>query len=110
MLFRSTRALVSADGAELGLAGNPAVFALIGTIQEETHRSAITYHRSLRAATIQSQLDQIHGVGKARRNALLQEFKTIRAIRSASVDELRRVVPLNTAKAVYEYFHGEDKT
>ena len=105
-----TRALVSADGAELGLAGNPAVFALIGTIQEETHRSAITYHRSLRAATIQSQLDQIHGVGKARRNALLQEFKTIRAIRSASVDELRRVVPLNTAKAVYEYFHGEDKT
>ena len=49
-----TRALIYSSGEEVGLTGNPAVFALIGTIQEETHRFAIEYHRSLRSATIGS--------------------------------------------------------
>jgi len=44
-----TRALVTPDGEEIGLAANPAVFALIGTIQEETHRFAVDYHRTLRS-------------------------------------------------------------
>lgn len=103
-----TRALINSAGHEIGILGNQAVFAFIGTIQEETHRFAIEYHRSLRSATIGSELDRIPGVGEKRRAALLQHFKTIKAIRQAELEELAAVVPKNTAKAVYEHFHGEE--
>ncbi|MEG0035445.1 MAG: helix-hairpin-helix domain-containing protein, partial [Oscillospiraceae bacterium] len=74
-------------------------------IQEETHRFAIEYHRSLRSATIGSQLEDIRGVGEARRNELLKSFKTIKAIKGASYEELCAVVPKNTARAVWDYFN-----
>ena len=99
-----TRALIYPDGREVGITSNPAVFALIGTIQEETHRTAIEYHRSLRSAQIGSKLDNIKGVGETRRNQLLKHFKTIKAISEASFEELAVVVPKNTATAVYEHF------
>lgn len=102
-----TRALTTPEGAEIGIAGNPAVFALIGTIQEETHRFAIEYQRSLRTAKLRSTLDDIPGVGEKRRTALLREFGTVKAIRAASVEELSKAVPINTARAVYEYYHRE---
>lgn len=101
-----TRVLIRASGEEVGITGNPAVFAMIGRIQEETHRFAIEYHRSLRTATIGSQLDNISGVGEKRRNMLLEHFKTLKAIKAASLEELCAVVPKNTAKAVYDNFHG----
>ena len=101
-----TRALIYADGVEIGLTGNPAVFALIGTIQEETHRFAIEFHRSLRSASIGSKLEEIKGVGEKRRNELLKAFKTVKAIKAASFEELTAVVPKNTAQAVYDYFHS----
>lgn len=103
-----TRALIRSDGEEVGITGNPAVFALIGRIQEETHRFAIEFHRSLRTKTIGSQLDQIKGVGIKRRNELLKHFRTIKAIKAANYDELCAVVPKNTAKAVYEFFHRDE--
>ena len=105
-----TRALIYSNGEEVGITGNPAVFALIGTIQEETHRFAIEYHRSLRSAAIGSKLEDIKGIGEARRNELLKHFKTIRAIKSASFEELNTVVPKNTAKAVYDFFHSSEET
>lgn len=105
-----TRALVYASGEEVGITGNPAVFALIGNIQEETHRVAIEYHRSLRSATIGSQLEEIKGVGGTRRNELLKHFKTLKAIKNASYEELNEAVPKNTAKAVYDYFHSNKET
>lgn len=101
-----TRALIDSGGKEVGLTGNPAGFAFIGGIQEETHRFAIEYHRSLRSATIGSRLEGIPGVGEKRRNELLRQFKTIKAIASASIEELNAVVPKNTARAVYDYFHS----
>ena len=100
-----TRALVTSQGQEIGIVGNQAVFAFIGTIQEETHRFAIEYQRSLRRGTITSGLDKIPGVGTVRREALLKKFKTIKAIRGAEAEELAQVVPRNTAKAVYDYYH-----
>lgn len=103
-----TRALTFSDGREVGISGNPAVFSFIGTIQEETHRFAIEYHRSLRSAAIGSCLEDIKGVGEKRRNELLLHFKTIKAIKAASYEELCSVVPKNTAKAVYNYFHAEN--
>ena len=102
-----TRALITSDGRELGLEGNPAAFSFIGRIQEETHRFAIEYQRSLRTRHISSSLDRIPGVGEKRRNDLLKHFKTIKAIAAASEEELRAVVPKNTAKAVCAWFRRE---
>ena len=105
-----TRALVTPDGREIGIQSNPAAFALVGRIQEETHRFAIEYHRSLRDSVPGSSLDKIPGVGEKRRSDLIRRFGTIRAVRSATVEELSAVVPKNTAAAVYAYYHsGEEK-
>ena len=103
-----TRALVHPDGREIGIQAIPAVFALIGQIQEETHRFAIEYHRQLQAGHVKtSVLDKIPGVGEVRRTQLLKHFKSVKAIRGASLEQLREVVPQNTAQAVYQYFHSE---
>ena len=104
-----TRALVTPEGKEIGIQSNPAAFALVGRIQEETHRFAIEYHRSLRDGVPGSSLDRIPGVGEKRRGDLLRHFGTVKAVRAATEEELRQAVPKNTARAVYEYFHrGEE--
>jgi excinuclease ABC subunit C len=105
-----TRALVSPEGREIGLQGNQAAFALVGSIQEETHRAAIAYHRSLRSEGFHSALDAVPGVGEKRRNELLRAFGSLKNIKSASPEELERAVPKNVARAVWEHFHsGEEK-
>lgn len=100
-----TRALVTPEGAEIGIAGNQAVFALIGTIQEETHRFSIEYQRSLRRASLASELDAIPGVGEKRRNALLSAFRSVKAVRAASFEALCEVVPASAARAIYDHYH-----
>lgn len=104
-----TRALVMESGQEIGMEAVPSVFALVGAIQEETHRFAIEYQRSLRTKNYGSSLDAIAGVGEKRRNELLKHFKNIKTIREASLEELSSVVPKNTAKAVYNFFNGDQK-
>ena len=100
-----TRALVAPDGREIGIQAIPAVFALIGQIQEETHRFAIEFNRQQRKGRVQgSVLDRIPGVGEKRRTQLLKHFKSVRAIREAPLEELEQVVPKNTARAVFQYF------
>jgi len=102
-----TRALVTADGREIGIQNAPAVFALIGQIQEETHRFAISYHRSLQSKRLrESVLDQIPGIGEIRKKALLKKFKSVTAIERAEVEELCQVLPMKQAQAVYEYFRA----
>ena len=102
-----TRALMTSDGREIGIAGNQAVFSLIGSIQEETHRSAITYQRHLRNESFASTLDEIEGIGPKRKNDLLQHFRSLRAIREADTEALKAVLPPRTAETVYRYFHEE---
>ena len=103
-----TRALVTPTGKEIGISAVPSVFAFIGNIQEETHRFAITFHRdSHLKSTKKSALHNIPGVGEKRRNDLLKAFKSIKAISAAGVDELSKVVPKNTAQAIFDYFHRE---
>ena len=103
-----TRALVTPDGEEIGIQSNQAVYTLIGRIQEETHRFAITYQRQLRSKSVKrSSLDKIPGIGDKRKQQLLKAFKTIKAISEASMEELHAVVPKNTAQAVYEYYHSQ---
>jgi excinuclease ABC subunit C len=105
-----TRALVAPDGREIGIQSNPALFALIGRMQEETHRSAIGFHHKQHQKTVKgSELDKIEGIGKQRRAALLKHFKSIKAIRAASVEQLAEVVPRNAAQAVYQYFNTKEE-
>ncbi len=76
-----TRALVTAEGAEIAISAVPSVFALIGRIQEETHRFAITYQRTLRSRRMKaSGLEDIPGIGEKRRQALLKKFRSVKAI------------------------------
>ncbi len=104
-----TRALVTPDGQELGIQQSPHLFALIGRIQEEVHRFAITYHHEKhKRSTFASRLDGIRGVGEARKKALMKHFKTIKAIAAASVEDLSAVLPQNAAQAVYDHFHQEN--
>ena len=98
---------MTSDGREIGIAGNQAVFSLIGSIQEETHRSAITYQRHLRNESFASTLDEIEGIGPKRKNDLLQHFRSLRAIREADTEALKAVLPPRTAETVYRYFHEE---
>ena len=100
-----TRALEAADGREIGIQQNQAIFALVGRIQEETHRFAIEFHRQQQAGHLKgSALDGIPGVGPTRKAALLKHFKSVRAVRQAGIEALAEVVPRNTAQAVYDYF------
>ena len=104
-----TRALVTPDGGEISLSTNQAAFSLIGNIQEETHRFAIEYQRSLRSESFGSELNGIPGVGEKRKSELLRHFKTLKAIKNADFDELCSVVPKNTARAVYDYYHKSEE-
>ena len=104
-----TRALVAGDGREIGIQANQALFAMVGRIQEETHRFAIEFHRQQQAGHLKgSALDQIPGVGPARKAQLLKAFKSVKAVKAASLEELAAVVPKNTAQAVYSHFHQPD--
>ena len=104
-----TRALVTAAGDEITISAVPSVFALIGTIQEETHRFAITYQRTLRSRRMKaSGLEDIPGIGEKRRQALLKKFRSVKAISQAGQAELEQVLPVPAAQAVYRHFHPQE--
>ena len=103
-----TRALVTPDGKEIAIDSQQSVFALIGNIQEETHRFAINYHRKLRSRRLRySQLDSIPGIGPKRKQDLLKKFQSISAIGNATLTELERILPKDAAYAVYQHFHPD---
>ena len=84
-------------------------FRLITRIQDEAHRFAIEYHRSLRSKEqVHSLLDDIPGIGDTRRKALMRRFKSLENIRDASLEELAETESMNAASArqVYEFFHS----
>ena len=85
-------------------------FKLITRIQDEAHRFAIEYHRSLRSKSqVKSVLDEIPGVGPARRKALMHHFKSIEEIKNADVETLSSLdeIPANIAEDIYRFFHTQ---
>ena len=105
-----TRAMVTPSGKEIGIDTNPAIFSLIGNIQEETHRFAITYHRKLRSKRLRySELDGIAGIGPQRKQLLLKQFKSLSAIGEATLPELERLLPRDAAMAVYLHFRQKEE-
>ena len=104
-----TRALVTPEGLEIRIDNNQTIFSFIGTIQEEVHRFAITYHRQQRSKRLKySELDGIPGIGPKRKQDLLRQFKSITAIGQATLPELERLLPRDAAAAVYHHFHSEE--
>ena len=104
-----TRALVTPEGQEIGIINHQSVFALIGQIQEETHRFAITFHHESHGkSTMRSSLDGIPGVGPKRQEALRKHFGTVKAIKEADVAALSDVVPRAAAEAVWLHFHRNE--
>ncbi|MBE5923116.1 MAG: excinuclease ABC subunit UvrC [Lachnospiraceae bacterium] len=96
------------NNQEINFPKNSEVFGMITRLQDEAHRFAITYHKSLRGKEqVHSILDDIKGVGPAKRKALMQHFKEIDKIRNASVDELTEVkgITKTLAKEIYDFFH-----
>ena len=86
-------------------------FKLVTRIQDEVHRFAIEYHRSLRSVhQVHSVLDDIDGIGPARRKALMRKFGSIEAIKSASLEELAAIPEMTpkSAEAVKVYFDGKE--
>lgn len=106
-----TRALMTPEGKEISIDTQQAIFSLIGNVQEETHRFAITYHRQLRSKRLRySELDEIQGIGPKRKQELLKQFKSLTAIGQASISELERIIPKDAASAVYYHFHKNGET
>lgn len=96
------------NNIEIPINRNSEAFKLITRIQDEAHRFAIEFHRSLRSKKqVHSILDDIEGVGPTRRKALMQHFKSIDNIKEASIEDLEQAPSMtkNIAKSVYEFFH-----
>ena len=105
-----TRGLYYKDQEVLFKRGSEAMH-MITALQDETHRFAIEYHKTLRSKEqVHSLLDDIPGIGPKRRKVLMQHFKDLDAIRNASTEELAQVpdLPENAAAAVYDFFHKDD--
>lgn len=118
LIYRKSRAENAAEAAlqkkaepvyeEIPLKGKPMLFRYIGRMQEEVHRFAIEYHRSLRNKHASgSVLDEIEGIGPVRRKALLEHFKSVERIKQASREELENAPGMNAraAESVWTYFH-----
>lgn len=107
--FHRTRGLYF-NNVELPIDTRSEGFKLITRVQDEAHRFAIEYHRSLRSKEqVHSVLDDIPGIGPARRKALMRAFASIEAVRDAEVEALAAVPSMNRAgaQAVYDFFHAE---
>lgn len=105
-----TRAIAQ-NGGEIEIRSHRRVFTLIAEIQEEVHRFSVAYHRSRhQKRSLTMSLTEIEGVGDKRARALLQKFKTLTAIKNASVDALAETegVSRKTAEKIYAYYHTEE--
>ena len=109
--FHRTRGIIY-NNREIKLDERSLGFKLIYRIQEEAHRFAISYHRSLRSKSMfKSELDDIKGIGEKRKIELLKHFGSIDKIKKATSDELRNVKSMNklAARELYNHFNGEAK-
>lgn len=97
------------NNEEIAIDRHSEAFRLITRIQDEAHRFAIEYHRSLRTKSqVKSLLDDIEGIGPTRRKALMKHFQSLERMKEASVEELESVETMNknVAESVYKFFHS----
>ncbi|MCL2059050.1 MAG: excinuclease ABC subunit UvrC [Oscillospiraceae bacterium] len=104
-----TSELITGEGEAIQLAGRPELYRLISAIQDEAHRFAIAYSKKLSEKRLSmSALDEIRGVGKKRKMALIAHFKSFKNIRAADAEALAGApgIDAKTAAAIYDHFHN----
>ena len=90
----------------IGMRADSELFHVLTMIQDEVHRYAITFHRDKRSKrALKSQLDDIKGIGEKTREALIKQFKTVKRIKTATIEELTPVIGASKAKNLYDFFH-----
>lgn len=102
-----TRA-IAVNGGEIEINSHRQVFTLVSSIQEEVHRFAITYHHNKhKKSSLSTSLTKIDGIGDAKAKALMKHFKTVSAIKAATVDELQKVntISKKNASDIYQFYH-----
>ena len=105
----NTNALMNEDGETFAIDKDSGLFFLLTRMQDEVHRVAITYHRKLRSkAQTKSILDEIEGIGPKRKKLLLKTFGSFTNLKAATVEEIAKVVPNDTALKVYEAIHVQE--
>ncbi len=105
----NTNALMDTDGQVFEIDKSSGLFFLLTRMQDEVHRSAITYHRKLRAkAQTKSVLDEVEGIGPKRKRLLLKTFKNFTNLKAASLEDIEQVVPKEAARNVYEALHADE--
>ena len=105
----NTDGLMDTDGNIVPVDRNSGLFFLLTRMQDEVHRTAISYHRKLRSkAQTKSILDEIEGVGPKRKKLLLKEFGGITKLKEATVEQIAQVVPRQTAENIYRVLHEQD--
>ena len=109
-IHHRTSTIIDQNLNEITIDSHSNLFLYLANIQEEVHRYAITYHRTIKnKGMLSSILELIPGIGEARRKALLKEFSSLKKIKEASVDDLARVLPKDTAKELYQYLRENEK-
>lgn len=104
----STAMLLDEDGNQVPIDTKSPLFFLLTRMQDEVHRYAISFHRQVRSKSLFSSiLDEVKGIGEARKKKLLNHFKSVKKMKEASLEELEAVIPKNTALKLYEVLHKE---
>lgn len=104
----STAMLLDEDGNQVPIDTKSPLFFLLTRMQDEVHRYAISFHRQVRSKSLFSSiLDEVEGIGEARKKKLLHHFKSVKKMKEASLEELEAVIPKNTAAKLYEVLHKE---
>lgn len=104
----STAMLLDENGNQVPIDTKSPLFFLLTRMQDEVHRYAISFHRQVRSKSLFSSiLDEVEGIGEARKKKLLNHFKSVKKMKEASLEELEAVIPKNTAAKLYEVLHKE---
>nr|WP_278780162.1 excinuclease ABC subunit UvrC [Catenibacterium mitsuokai] len=104
----STAMLLDENGNQVPIDTKSPLFFLLTRMQDEVHRYAISFHRQVRSKSLFSSiLDEVDGIGEARKKRLLNHFKSVKKMKEASLEELEAVIPKNTALKLYEVLHKE---
>lgn len=104
----STAMLLDAQGNQVPIDTKSQLFFLLTRMQDEVHRYAISFHRQVRSKSLFSSiLDEVDGIGEARKKKLLNHFKSVKKMKEASLEELESVIPKKTAMELYEVLHKE---
>ena len=105
----STNTLITEDLKEIDLKKDSDLFLFLTKMQDEVHRYTISYHKQIRSkGALSSILDNIPGIGEVRKKKILKKYKTISAIKDASISELEEILPHDVAKNFYDYIQKED--